>query len=411
MKLDHQVMIINRVFKIEIIMLMALALRILWACLVHVEPVSDSIMYDAFAKSISSGYGYAFPDGMLTAYWPVGTSAVYAFLYSLFGVSFLSIIILNLVIGISIVWLTYTIALRYFGRTTAIISSLIICLWPMLIQYTTILASELLFIFFLLLAIYIWGNQKISLIPRSILWGAFICAASFIRPIANPLLVLFPFFNCIKARNVRISIISLIVGIMTASILFSPWVYRNYKLFNGFVLVANNDGTNLWMGNNPESDGGYMPLPEVSFDNELERNNYFKESAINFILNNPADYIKLSINRFYITYKSETIGIVWNQSYLNKVVSGTGITIMKLISTIYWWMILILGIAGIFIFISKHNSDIFSPLIIATMYFFIIPILTVGQDRYHMPTIPFITIFSAYAIEYFFTIRRHKGII
>jgi hypothetical protein len=404
-------MIIKKLLKIEIVLVIAIVIRILWACLVMVEPVSDSVMYDKFAMSISSGHGYAYPDGSLTAYWPVGTSAVYAFLYLLFGKSYLPIVILNIVIGTSIVWFIYAIALRNFGQRTAIISALIVCLWPLLIQFTTILASELLFIFLLLFAIFIWGHQKIPVVPRAVAWGALICAASFIRPIAYPLLVIFPVLNWIKTRNLRISFISLIAGVLTASILFSPWVYRNYKLFNGFVLIAANDGVNLWMGNNPESDGSYMSAPRDLSQNELERNNYLKAEAVSYILKNPVDYVKLSIKRFFITYKSETIGIHWNLSYLEKVVDSRVITAMKLISTVYWWMILLLGIVGIYLFIRKKKLEIFNPFTVIIVYFFMIPILTVGQDRYHMPIMPFFAIFFAYAVEYYITKSRVGRII
>ncbi len=396
---------IMKLLKIEIILGTALILRILWACMVQVEPMSDSFMYDAFAKSISSGHGYAYPDGRLTAYWPVGTSAVYAFLYLLFGISYIPIVILNIVIGTSIVWFTYVITLRNFGEKAAIITALIVSLWPMLIQFTTILASELLFIFLLLFAIFIWDHKKIPVIPGAVAWGALICAASFFRPIAYPLLLIFPILKWIKTRNLNNSLISLIIGVLTASLLFSPWIYRNYKLFGGFVLIATNDGTNLWMGNNPDSNGGYMQLPDVSYKNELGRNEYLKAEAVRYIINNPIEYAQLSIKRFIKTYKSETIGVGWNQPYLDKVVSKTVIFTLKLLSTIYWWIVLLLGITGILIFLRKQKLALFNPLTITGVYFFILPILTVGQDRYHIPTIPFFAIFSAYAIEYFLTKR------
>src|ERR1700722_10895312 len=70
-----------------IIMAAALLLRLIWAALVPADPISDGALYDAFARSIASGHGYAFPDGTMTEYWPVGTSAVYSVLYRVFGVA------------------------------------------------------------------------------------------------------------------------------------------------------------------------------------------------------------------------------------------------------------------------------------------------------------------------------------
>ena len=41
----------------------------------------------------------------------------------------------------------------------------------------------------------------------------------------------------------------------------APWSIRNNAVFGEFVLLSTNGGPNLWMGNNPDSTGFYMPLP------------------------------------------------------------------------------------------------------------------------------------------------------
>jgi hypothetical protein len=88
--------IINNFINLNIrnILLLAIFLRVLWAYIVPVDPVADSFLYNEFAKSIASGNGYAFPNGDITVYWPVGTSAIYAVLYKVFGVSFLPIVLI-----------------------------------------------------------------------------------------------------------------------------------------------------------------------------------------------------------------------------------------------------------------------------------------------------------------------------
>lgn len=383
---------------IKKILLLAIILRVVWACLVPVDTVADSYLYNEFAKSIALGNGYAFPNGDITVYWPVGTSAIYAVLYKIFGTASLSIVIFNIVVGTLIVWLTFKITARYLSINTALISAVLVAAWPILIEFTTILASELIFILFVLSAVYFWGSKNLHPILRAVIWGAFVCFSTYVRPTALPILIILPFAELMLGEKLKSCLLSFLVATLTATVLFSPWVYRNQQLFGEFVLVSANGGVNLWMGNNHESDGGYTELPDTNFKNEAIRDKYYKSEAIKYILDNPVNYLYLAFKRIIITYKSETIGVVWN-GYLEKNYSKTVIILLKLISTFYWWVLLILASLGIYQALNSQNLTIFHPLILIPGYFFIFPILTVGQDRYHLPLNPFLAIFAAYSIK------------
>lgn len=387
------------------ICIIAFVLRALWAICVAVEPVADSYLYNAFAQNIASGKGYAFPAGNLTVYWPVGTSAVYAALYFLFGHSFLPIVLFNLVIGTAIVWLTHAITARYLSNTTANIAALLVACWPILIEFTTILASELIFIFLVLSALYVWGTRQISPVFRAILWGACVCGATYVRPTAFPLLLLLPFLSWLSGVKLRHAIVHAAIAITTAAVLFAPWVYRNHILFNQFVLVSANGGANLWMGNNPQSNGGYMELPELAFDNEVSRDQYFKQQAIDFIVHNPLSYLQLMAKRAVITYKSETIGIVWN-GHLYQQLNQTSLLLLKLISTAYWWLMLGCALLGLYYLCKRKPLPWHHVLFAVSGFLFAVPLLTVAQDRYHLPLNPLIAMFAAYAIE---QILQHKS--
>lgn len=395
---------------IKSILLVALLIRVVWACFIPVDPVSDSFLYDAFAKSIASGNSYAFPNGDITVYWPVGTSAIYAVLYTLFGISYLPIVILNVLIGILIVWLSYAIAQRYLGQKSAQITAILVACWPILIEFTTILASELVFILFVLAAIYVWGTKKLNPFLRAIILGALVCAATYVRPTALPLLALLPALAWFAEGNIRACIISFCIATLTAALLFSPWVYRNYQHFGEFVLVSANGGVNLWMGNNANSNGGYTELPSINVKNEVERDHYFKREAIQFIKENPQAYLKLAALRAVMTYKAETIGIVWN-GHIEKNVEKPKLLVLKLISSLYWWLMLALASVGIYKILKDRKLKLFHPLLMVPAFFFVFPILTVAQDRYHLPINPFLAMFAAYAIQHFFEQRLTKTTI
>ncbi|MEY4762701.1 MAG: hypothetical protein RLZZ200_2557 [Pseudomonadota bacterium] len=374
----------------------ALVLRVAWALCVPVEPVSDSHMYDVFARSIASGTGYAYPDGGLTAYWPVGTSALYAALYAAFGFTYLPITLLNIALGVLIVWLTHAVAAQYFDRRVALLSGAVVSLWPVLIQFTTVLASELPFIALVLSALYVWGRQDLPATLRAMLWGALVCGATYMRPTALVLLALLPAAQLIGTGSFRQSLVSLCVAALTAAVLFAPWVQRNHRVFGEFVLVSTNGGSNLWMGNHEGSDGGYVALPDAQYRNEAERDRLLGKQATDFIKRHPGEYLRLALGRAAVTYKAETIGIHWNGALAGS--GGTGLLTMKVLSSLYWWAILLAAMAGAVAVLRTRTLPLFHVLFFVAGFLFAFPILTVAQDRYHLPVDPFLAMFAAFAL-------------
>jgi hypothetical protein len=152
------------------------------------------------------------------------------------------------------------------------------------------------------------------------------------------------------------------------------------------------------MGNNPESTGAYMDLPDKKFPNEVDRDHYYGREAVNFILSHPLAYAKLSVWRAITTYGRETIGVVWNEKGLGSKYKDGSLVMLKRISSAYWCILLILGFVGIVLVIRRQLIGPLWPLLAAFVYFAAFPILTVAMDRYHVPVDPMLAIFAAYAL-------------
>jgi hypothetical protein len=384
-----------------------LLLRVLWAVPVPVQPVSDSVVYDQFAQSLVEGRGFAFVGGNLTAFWAVGTSAAYALSYRIFGNNFGVIVGFNLMLGVAIIGLTYLVAKRHVSEGAARVAAWLVACWPLQIQFTTVLASELLFTALLLATLFVWGSRALPVLPRSIGWGALLCAAIYVRPTAYPLLVLLPLVQLWSLRSWREPALTLLIATLTAAALLAPWVKRNHDVFGEFVLVSTNFGVNLWMGNNPASSGGYMDVPQRSVNNEAHRDALLKKEAIAFIASNPVKYLELSARRAAITYSRESIGVAWNEPGLTRV-GGTGVLLpLKLWANVYWWALVLVCLYSVRYVVARRALDLGNPLLMVFAVFFAVPILTVGQDRYHMPLIPFMTIYAAWGIEHWRS-SRHR---
>lgn len=381
---------------LSVILVLGFALRLSWALWIPVEPVSDSWLYREFARSIAAGKGFAYPDGGLTAYWPVGTPAVYALMYSIFGDHDGVIAALNVVLGVALIWLTYRLARYWLGDQVALGAAALVACWPLLVQFTTILASELLFTFLCMAALALHTLRAPSF-GRNLGTGLLLAFACLVRPTAIVFFVLMAVFEWAKTDRVEWALKSLLTFAIAAAAVIGPWTARNHLLFGSPVLVSTNFGPNLWMGNNPDSSGGYMELPtHLRFANEVDRARYFKQAAIDHILADPLAYLRMSVKRFVETHNRETIGVGWNEPSLNTRMSTRAIWLLKLVSSAYWWLCAALAMVGAILLRGRLKRACVHPLVVIPLFTVAVPTLTVAQDRYHFPLIPFVAMLAVH---------------
>lgn len=370
-------------------------LRLAWALCVDVAPVSDSEMYDAFARSIAAGEGYVLPDGSPTAFWAVGPSAFYGFLYFLFGPTAVVVVTANLFLGTLLIWLVYLVARREFGALPGLVAGGMIAFWPLLIQFTTVIASELPFMVLVVAAFAAWRWPRPPYWLQTVLFAVLLGCAVYVRPTALPLLVLLPLARGVLERRPMRGVAGALIALAVGATMLAPWAQRNATAFEHPVLVSSNFGVNLWMGNNPASTGGYMPLPPDLPADETARDAHLKERAIAYIRENPQDYLRLAGTRAIATFGRETIGVAWNQVALDRILAPPAQTALKAVSSGYWLVGLFGSLAGVVLFLRAGPVRLLDPLLITFGLFALVPVLTVGQDRYHMPIIPFVAIFGA----------------
>lgn len=359
-------------------------------------------MYHSFAQEIAAGRGYVFPGGEATAYWPVGPSALYGAFYALLGVHGWVVTLVNLILSSTLVVGIYQLGLLYFNRTIASIAALLFAFWPVWIAFTTVPNSELPFVTLMVWAFVAHGTRKMPHWARTVLSTALLVAAAFMRPTILPLIALLPLLDQ-PFRKPAQTVLHVVLALVVAAILLTPWAERNRTVFGEPVLIATNFGPNLWMGNNPRSDGAYMPMPETNTRNEVVRDTYYKDLALDFIRENPGRYLRLCLKRVAHSFDRESIGIAWNQNSLPPALQP----ILKAGSAAYWLVIFSLSLIGVGIFLREKPLRIFDPLVVTPALFAAVALLVVGQDRYHMPMTPFIALFAAFVINHILH-RRSK---
>lgn len=379
------------------------AIRILWALLVPVHPVSDSAAYDQLARNLAFQGTYQWDSGDLTAYWPVGTSFAYSLLYRLFGHVYWPAAVFNVAIGIASLALIMALARRWLGDRPALTAGILYAFWPSQIQFTTVLAAELMFNFLVLAALWLGLELRRGVVPRAILAGVLLAGAAYVRPQALLLPGLVALFliwrerpQPLKKALVRAALFA-VTAWLTVAVCIAPWAARNTSVFGQPVLISTNGGPVTWMGNNPATDGMYTELPtDIARMNEAVRAKILGDEARDYILAKPIAFVWRCIVKLVRTHERETIGVHWNIDGLTPLIGEGGVTPLKAASTLYWIAVLLLAVGGLVLVARRERWwTLLNPTVAIWAYFAAVHAVTLAQDRYHFPSIPYIAMLAA----------------
>lgn len=260
-----------------------------------------------------------------------------------------------------------------------------------MIQLNGMLMTESLFLFFLTLSFFVWSkiieNEK-----RNSLWwillGTILGTLTLIRPTGLIIFILLLGASIYKLRKKSILPILLILifflGIQT------PWVIRNYKVFDQFVFHSTADGMNFLSGNYPGNHGEFnseFPLfqeMKEKYPSPIEFNKQAKKWYRNFVLEHPIEAIKIKIEKITIFFSLAKTSGFWFH-YFNKIdqLATILISIFQSViiigSQIFFWIFLIKKY-----FKEKLESkEIF--VIFTTFALMATPILTVIASRHRLP--------------------------
>lgn len=394
------------------ILLLGFALRLIWALLIPVNPVSDSFAYLTFATNIADHGVYGWAPDQPSAYWAVGPAAIYAGGYLVFGTgSALSVVVLNMMSSMAAIWFIYDLGRRWFGEREGQLAALLFAIWPLTIQFTTVLASELHFIALSLAAIAAWDRSGLD--PRGLVYlslaGVMFAAATYVRPIA--LLIPAALAMATMIRTLRLSwreALKAVIATVLVIALVAPWSARNERVIGERTFVSTNFWANFWMGNNPDTTGGYEPLPEaVDGMSEVERSHYLKEVSVEHLRAAPLDFVWRTVWKAALLHERETIGVAWNTDAIEALVGTSGATFLKLISTGYWYLMLIAAVIGIVALVRRGDGwrvIVVQPVWLWLYFTGVHAVIVVG-DRYHMPAIPMIAMLAAIPLAHFV----HRG--
>jgi 4-amino-4-deoxy-L-arabinose transferase-like glycosyltransferase len=279
------------------------------------------------ANFIVQGKGYSYrwgPDALIqtTALLPPIYTYFIVFFMKLFAEPLRPIYIAQAFLSALIIIPSFYFGKKLSGdRKTGIIAALLVAFFPEIAIEPSKLISEPLFIPCVILIFYLYLKWKGQFSQNfryfNFLWLGLIIGITTLIKTTGSLIVLALFIGLILEKKYRLRYLkaAIVMG-LGFFIAISPWLVRNYIVFNKPMMIASNFGFNLWRGNNPFASGTeYQPdgkVAESAFSeqyleylrinrpvDEIKMNKFYFDEAIRYIKSNPGRYVKLTLKRMF----------------------------------------------------------------------------------------------------------------
>ena len=360
------------------------------------NPVEDSADYLELLRNLSNnGSFYIYNDllgsNLFTARDPGLVFFLYIFSLGNASQAF-SILLLNLISSLTVLLTGLTVSKITGNNLLGFLSAIFLCVYPPSIFFASRILTETLAAFFIVLSLYIYVCNKnltsfypfligilcgFLLLTRANLQGFFMVfiAHLFLKFLQNR----------IKLKDFLRYSILILVGF---SIVLSPWIVRNYSIYDELVITNSRLGYGLYLTNNsPDSHlvqiGSYKrfdlnedEIKSLSQMNEIEMNNYYLEKFSNEIEGNLNLYPSILLNRAknFLHFKPNP--------------TRDQVTYTDIISLLFWLPLLITFLAS-FRFIKLDISQI---MLLSISYGVITILPFWGTPRFRYPFDPVLVI-------------------
>lgn len=236
--------------------------------------------------------------------------------------------VLQCAIAAALAPVVYAFARRTFDRRSAIAAGVLVALHPALAGY----AVKLHPLSFDTLAIVVVALMLLDLLAapdrrRTLAFGLAAGACVLMRPTVLVALVAAVVWLAWR-RDRRVALPYVVIGLVIAAVVVTPWVVRNHARVDAVVLTRSHVGFNFWLGNHPGATGGEGDPTDPTGSRSL-----FDRAPTEFrerVLSQPDE---ISQDR---VFWSEALGYVAREP-----VAFVARTVRKLVD--FWWFAAYLG--------------------------------------------------------------------
>jgi hypothetical protein len=290
--------------------------------------LTDQRSYHSLAVRLLGGHGYSFerawypftPADAPTAHWSFLYPLFVAAVYGMFGVHPLAARLVQAVlVGVLLPWMVYRLARRTFssegdgGEGLPLIAAAIAAVYLYFVLYAATLMTETFYIVALLWSLEVGlrvGNclragERVTaglILQLGLSLGLATLLRQSILPWV-PVLFLYLLWQSRRGGRLKLAIRPLFLAACLLLLCILPFTIRNYTVYGRFLLLNSNTGYAMYSAQHPmhgtsfrEFDAAPPPddlhgLNEAQMDRELMRR------AIQFVLDDPARYLLLSLSR------------------------------------------------------------------------------------------------------------------
>ena len=364
-------------------------------------PYPDSNGYLYLAQE-SLQYGEPYPvSSQLNEYpflWNIGAINITALSLALFHSVTPLLVLYALMKGIT-AWLFYALTDKICGSKTAFIALLIYLIYPANYGESTSLLSELPFMFFVLLGMYLSIVRN-----HSFLGGIMLATANWFRPMSVIFLLAIIIFFLFKWRK---SIKLLLgYGVMIALIGFCT-IHRTglflYQAKTGWMALADYSTNHA-----PES----MQVREHQEWNVIQKDSAWQSIFFDWLKDHPTEYIQQIPTKLVNTYVSDNVNMctfipdkadkeymyeeVSMQTLLSSFPKRSAVQWLTLLNLTIYFFIVLSALASLLYF--KKDTYLL-PIIIIVLGTLLLLFFGHGEARFHIPFMPFIITLSALFIN------------
>lgn len=306
--------------------------------------------------------------------------------------------ILNIALSLLAIYLTYIIALKYLDGKKAIVVAFIVGLYPSVLFFATMVISEpLSMVLVLLLQVYLIKKLGRETKFTFIITGLMIGYLALVRPNLLFFLPVFGIYLLFKL-GIRKSIVPLVLVIIFASLVITPWIVRNYVKFGGIITLSSNGGYLFWCSNNEDllkgnGAGKYYEYriterwKEIKDLSIVERERECWRRGLQFYTDNPGRGLLFILKKVYRFINPLQI----KEGELNFGNLNIDYKLLRVINPLFVILLSILFIVGV---ILLYRKDGFFILVMPIIVVFLSSIIWWSSYRFRLITEPSIIIIA-----------------
>ena len=350
-------------------------------------------------RSLALGHGFGSPFGASTG--PTAWVApVYPWIISLvfrvLGIfsyrAAFALLAFNSVFSALTSWTIYRSARRLFGQKVGLWSGWAWALlpfaiyWPVIWIWDTALSAFLLSLAFMLTIEMEGDNRLLHWFQYGLLWG-------IIALTNTSMLSWLPFSGCWLAYGLWRSGKRFVVPVAVSAVVFwaviTPWLVRNYIVFDKLIFVRGDFGSELRTGNNPLAKGTFVPSLRAGSNGALTAQ-YQKVGEVawdaqqsllarTWIAENPGKFLELSCMRIFLFWSRPPERLPFHSLH-------------ALLACV-----MLLPIAGLYLAVRRKTHGVFL-FITLVLFYPLIYYLTFTSPRYRHPIEPELLILAVWLL-------------